>query len=247
MSKNIFITERDKEVFSLLNKIKVIETKALYWLINNKPKIETFLKRLKFLKEKWYIENIKNVFSSDKIFSLCYNKENLDEIEYKINETIYKSKIVITNALYNHEYKISQSLLYIKKQIEEKEWKEIIIRDSFMSQYQIYELKNSNIWLNYKKIFSKILIPDWILHYWNSSYLIEVEINNSYQKFKQKLTWYKKMMLYMESINKNSDIFKNELILYIFVGKHKIKRYKSIIKEVWIKNIEFIVKNIDEI
>lgn len=246
MFKNIIITERDKKVFSLLNKIKVIDSWTLNWLINSNTKRKTFVKRLKFLKQKWYIENIKNEKFWEQIFSLKYSKKNLDNIQSIINEKIYKSNINLTNTLFSHEFYISKWLLYIKQQIDKKTWK-INSIDNYISQYQVYEFKNSKVWLNNKKLFEKLVIPDWILNYNDNSFLIEIELNNSYQKFKQKMNWYKKMVLYLESINKNSNILKNNLILYIFVDSYKIERYKSIIKEVWIKDLNIKIKDLKEI
>lgn len=245
--KNIIITKRDKEIFSLLNKIKVINSSTLNWLISKNTKVKTFVKRLKFLKEKGYICDIKNEKIWQQIFSLSYKKENIDTIERIIWTKIYKTNIYLTNSLFNHEFYIWKSLLFLKNKIENKTWKEININENLISQYSLYELQNSKMDIQKKKILEKLMISDWILNYWNYSFIIEVELNNSYEKFTQKLKWYKNMMLYLKTINENFNILKKELILNIFVNNYKIDKYKEIITKSWIKDIKIIVESIENL
>lgn len=245
--KNIIITKRDKEIFSLLNKIKVINSSIITWLISKNTKVKTFVKRLKFLKQKWYINDVRNEKIWLQIFSISYKKENLEKIESIIWEKIYKWNIHITNSLFNHEFYIWKALLYIKNKIENKTWWEINIKNNYISQYEIYELQNTNNSIDKKKLLEKLMICDWLLNIWNYSFLIEVELNNSYWKFTQKLKWYKNMMLYLNSLNENFKLFKKDLILYIFVNEYKIDKYREIIKSVWIKDLKIIVESIENL
>lgn len=245
--KNIIITKRDREIFSLLNKIKVINSSIITWLISKNTKVKTFVKRLKFLKQKWYIKDVRIEKVWLQVFSLSYKKENLEKIESIINEKVYKWNIHITNSLFDHEFNIWKALLYLKNKIENKSWKEINIKNSYISQYELYELQNTNNIIEKKKLLEKLMICDWLLNIWNYSFLIEVELNNSYWKFTQKLKWYKNMMLYIESINENFKLFKKDIILYIFVNEYKLDKYKEIIKNNSIKDLKIIIEKIEDL
>lgn len=247
MYKNIIITKRDKEVLSLLNKIKVIKSSTITELITKNTQIKTFVKRLKFLKQKWYINDIRTEKIWQQIFSLNYKKDNLENIENMIWEKIYKWNIHITNSLFNHESHIWKALLFLKNRIEVKIWKEIKIKNSYISQYELYELQKSSNTIDKKKILEKLMISDWILNFWDYSFLIEVELNNTYGKFAQKLKWYKNMLLYLDSINENFKLFNKNLVLYIFVNEYKLDKYKEMIKNAWIKDLKIVIEKIENL
>lgn len=243
MYKNIIIKQRDRDIFSILNKIKVINSKTLAWLVDDSITTKSFIRRLKLLKDKWYIEDIRNERIWQQIFSLKNLKNNLDEIQVIIWEKIYNQNMKMTNSLYFHELYIWKALFFIKKVIEKKVWKDISI-NAYISQYQLYELFKSINSIEDKKILENLMIADWILNFWNTSFLIEVELNNSYEKFNRKMKGYKNMLLYLESLKKFK-IFNKKLILLIFVNEYKIERYKRIIEDLWIKKEDISIKIIE--
>jgi len=61
MYKNIIINERDKKILKILSKIQVIKSHTLYNLViyNENTSLKTFIRRIKKLKDKWFIVDIK--------------------------------------------------------------------------------------------------------------------------------------------------------------------------------------------
>jgi hypothetical protein len=239
MYKNIIINERDKKILKILSKIQVIRSHTLYNLIidDKKTSLKTFIRRIKKLKDKWYLNDIKWDLLGQQILSLTWKREKLLEIEEIIWSKVYKWNIFTSNSLFTHESYISKSFLFLKKIIEEKTKKELDI-DEFISQYYIYDVINWNNKLLDKNLLWRIMINDWMINVWDKiSFLIEVEIN-ALNKAKNKFEWYKKMEIYYEKIMEKLDFFKEKVIIFVFCNEYKLERYKNILKEVWLKKFE---------
>lgn len=237
---NINLTRRDLSIFLLLSKLKVINSSTLSWLISKNTIPHTFVKRLKKLKDFWYITNINKdkEIIWEQVFSLVYIKQNLDKIENLLWEKIYKNPIPITNSLYYHEYFLSKLVLHIKNKLEDKLKKEINI-DELISSYKINDFllnERKNINTKYKNL-NYYQIPDSLIILWNNSFIFELENMNKNIYFYNKLLWYKKLSLIC---NKNNPFFKERLIIYVWVRECKYNNYLELIKKSWIEKIENI-------
>lgn len=248
MYKNIIINERDKKILKILSKIQVIKSHTLHKLVinNNKPDIEHFRRRIKQLRDKWFIVDIKWYGFWQQILSLTSNKEKLKEIENMIGCKVYKWNIHTSNTLFDHESYIWKWFLFLKKIIEEKTKKELDI-NNFISQYFLYDIVNWDNKLLDKNLLSKVMINDWMINIWdNISFLIEIEVN-ALNKAKWKFQWYKKMEMYIDKIREKLDFFKEKIIIFVFCHEYKMERYKNIIKEVWFKRFEFKLIKLEEL
>lgn len=229
--KNITVKQRDITVFKLLSKIKIIKSHTLYDLVaikKTKYWLASFLRRIKQLKDKWYIQDVKWDIRGEQILRL--NKNKFKIIEEYIWSEIYKWNIDTSNYLYTHEWYISKALLYIKDK-SESQLKSKLNIDNFISQYYLYNLINSNTNLLEKNVLKKIMINDWMINIWNTSYLIEVEIN-ALNKAKSKFEWYKKMEIFYEKIREKYDFFQGNVTICIFCHSYKLEKYKKIINDV---------------
>lgn len=233
MFKNILYTPRDKEILNLLNKIKCISTSTLSKIISPDTQIKTFSQRLLQLKNNKLIDNINNS-TWEQVFCLNYSKQKKKFIEDIIEGKIIKSNIKITHQLYHHEKLIWDWFNYILKTIKNK-WINYDI-SKIISQYEIQEYfskeKEKINWYN----INNFMIPDLLIPLnKEKNILLEIELNNTYNKFKQKMSWYYNMLLRIENKENLSHYFYwKSIILFIFVYQYKIERYKKIIDESWI-------------
>ena len=85
---NILITERDKDILRLLNRLKIAESRILRTILSPETSQNTFTSRLLKLEEKGYIQSINPDRSRNqyKIYGLTTDSHKLKEIESMIGE-----------------------------------------------------------------------------------------------------------------------------------------------------------------
>lgn len=185
--KNLLITERDKDILSLLQKLKVSSSSNLRKILSPETSQNTFTKRLKRLEESQLVKRTWESFRSRSqhwIYQLniLRNGKRIEQITW--NETIWKN-VWISHSSYWHSVNIWHLLWFLLKHTKKAAPGFKFSADKFISQYEFQKRLNTE-W-DTKKC---PIVPDGLLIQWKVVYWLEVERMNSIKDFRKKIQWY---------------------------------------------------------
>jgi hypothetical protein len=237
---NILITERDKDILRILNRLKISESKILRLILSPETSQNTFTSRLLKLEEKWYIHPINpdRARNQHKIYGLTTDMHKLKEIEHMIWEKTEEWRYTHSHMYFYHTLYISYLLCYLIQRFRKKNPAYIFNVKDFVSQFAVQRYTNMRDETVLIQSREKHMIPDGLLTYWDTHIWLEVERTNSNKQFKEKMKWYEEQSYYLNSIW-FSDFFepKKKHTIVVMTPFWKIWAYKQILEEVKIEDI----------
>lgn len=229
---NILITERDKDIIRLLNRLKIAESRILRIILSPQTSQNTFVSRLLKLEEKWYIQSINPDRSRNqhKIYGLTHDSYKLKELEHIIWEKTDEGKYNHSHVYFYHTLYISYLLAFLIERFRKKNPNYIFKIGDYISQFSIQRSINQTTESSLLSSKEKHMIPDALFKYKNMLIWLEVERKNSNKQFKDKIRWYEEQSYYLKS-KWFSDFFDSDVqhSIVIMSPSWKIDSYKQIL------------------
>lgn len=229
---NILITERDKDIIRLLNRLKIAESRILRIILSPQTSQNTFVSRLLKLEEKWYIQSINpdRSRSQYKIYGLTNDSYKLKELEHIIWEKTDEWRCNHSHTYFYHTLYISYLLAFLIERFRKRDPNYIFKIGDYISQFSIQRFINQTTELSLLSSKEKHMIPDALFKYKNMIIWLEVERKNSNKQFKDKIRWYEEQSYYLKSKD-FSDFFDSDMqhSIVIMSPSWKIDSYKQIL------------------
>lgn len=230
----MIIQKRDLEIFRIVSELGFATSDNIRKIVSPGTKQKTFNLRLSKLKKEWFLREISwdnRIRNQHSVFSMNISKSNLLKIKTEI-------WIQFDPVLYNPGYQLYLHRIYLWQlfasflsKFREK------IPDFNLSDCQILGTKTVQKEIKYLQLHPElgidyaddIMIPDLSFIYNKNAYLLEIENNNSYAQFQQKITGYEEMLLKKDVPNFYTTFQGKNIQLLIATRGVKMRRYKEIL------------------
>ena len=238
----LILTNRDIQIFKLLNELWIAQSNVIKGIISPNIKQKSFNQRLLELKKEGFIIDVWK-WEITKRDYMIYQLTNISKIIQRIkNETwigIEQQKYNLSHLMLNHQLLLWKLALKIISKIRNKNKDVIINIDNLKWSKTIQGMitKEKN------KVDSKIIyldslpIQDLMIEINNTLYMLELENTNSNSQFEEKIRKYQELYLKKDNENFHQLFRKKNIILIVWCWENKKERYEEILK--WIYNWKY--------
>ncbi|EKD44450.1 MAG: hypothetical protein ACD_71C00130G0012 [uncultured bacterium (gcode 4)] len=231
----MIITKRDFLIFKIISELGFVSSDTIRKIISPEIQQKTFNLRLSTLKKEWFIKEIsidKRVRNQHAVYSLNLTKKSIEKIR---NETW----IEFDPTSYNPSYQLYLHQLYLWDLTAVVLWKlRKAISNFSLTDCQMIGSKSIQRQLRHFIIhpeaeveyINSVMIPDMTIIQGKKAFLLELENQNSYQQFQEKLDGYEEMLLKKDTSNYFETFKGKDIQLIVATRSGKIQRYVEILK-----------------
>ena len=230
----IQLTERDLQIFHLLNEIWFCKSDTLHKAISPATQYRTFSLRITALKNKWFIKELwwsERLRNQHSVYLVDNNTRNLQRIRNETGIELKPGFYTTSFSLYNHQILVWKLLVFLLEKIRLKN-KDFILHTAGIIWTKTFQRRLQEEKENLKEYSDfTVPIPDLVFQHWDTTFCLELENTNSYNQFLEKILLYRTLLLENHQDNFFSVFRKRNILLVIACWSHKKERYKQILDE----------------